>query len=100
MQMQMYVTGYTNDFLETSFKEYENEEEFMNDGTFNYTADNKLKGVVVCMTNGDKPVYLYPPINISQEEFDDWMKELDKNQHLTWINNSYWRLDKISYVTI
>ncbi len=102
MQMQMYVTGlHECDFLETSFKEYESEEEFLNDGTFNYTADNKLKGIVVCMSNGEKPVYLYPPINISQEEFDDWYdKELDKNQHLTWINNSYWKLNKISCILV
>ena len=102
MQMQMFVTGLPEcDFLETSFKEYDQEEDFLNDGTFNYTADNKLKGIVVCMSNGDKPVYLYPPVNISQEEFDEWYdKELDKNKHLTWINNSYWRLEKLSCVLV
>ena len=48
MQLQMEVWDFNYvDFLETSFKEYENEEEFLNDGTFKKTKEGKLKGIIL-----------------------------------------------------
>ena len=44
MQVQMETCNLNEcDFLETQFKEYNNYNEFINDGNFNYTKDNKLK---------------------------------------------------------
>lgn len=49
MQMQMEVLDLDEcDFLETSFKEYEQEEDFIKDGSFSKTALNKKK-VLFCV---------------------------------------------------
>ena len=59
------------DFLETIFKEYENEEAFLNDGNkFNKTKDDKLKGVIIRFFDGNEPVYKYPPLNLNKEQFE------------------------------
>ena len=102
MQFQMHVTGlHTCDFLETVFKEYESEEDFKKDGTFNLTSDDKPKGVIVCFNDGKKPVYKYSPWNCNEETFDKWCDQvIDSETNLTWINNTYWRLETYSCVTV
>jgi|UniRef100_A0A6C0BYG7 hypothetical protein len=102
MQIQMYVTELPEcDFLETSFKAYESEEQFLEDGTFNKTKDGKQKGIVVCFNNGTEPIYKYPPINISQKNFDDWLeKTIEENTNLSWVCNTYWKLDSFSCILV
>ena len=102
MQIQMYVTElYECDFLETNFKSYESKEEFMEDGTFLLTKDGKRKGIVVCFNNGTEPIYKYPPLNISEKKFDEWLENtIEENTNLSWICNTYWKLENMSCVLV
>ena len=102
MQMQMYVTElYVCDFLETLFKEYENEEAFLADGTFMRTKENKRKGIIVCFNGKKGPIYKYPPVNIDKDECEAWIDEtINNNPTLSWIQNSYWRLETYSCVAV
>jgi hypothetical protein len=102
MQIQMFVTElYECDFLETSFKDYENEAEYLADGTFQKTADGKQKGIIVCFNNGKEPIYKYPPLNISQNNFNDWVdKIIEESNDLSWVYNTYWKLETISCILV
>ena len=103
MQLQMEVWDLEEcDFLETTFKEYENEEEFLNDGNlFNKTKDDKLKGIIVRFFDGNEPVYKYPPLNLNQKDFDNWYdKIMDEDNNLSWIQNIYWYMDNYSLVLV
>ena len=101
--MQMEVLNLDEcDFLETSFKEYKTETEFLADGEFNKTKDGKRKGIILCFNNGSKPDYKYIPLHInSYEEYEIWRdKIIDENNELTWINDTFWYLEKISCVLV
>jgi len=102
MQHQMEVCDLNEcDFLETVFKSYENEEEFMKDGTFTKTAEGKRKGVLIRYYDSKEPIYEYAPLNLSKQDFDVWYNEtMEKNKHLTWIENIYWYLEDISIVLV
>ena len=102
MQFQMHVTQLHHcDFLETVFKTYETEDEFMADGTFTHTTLGNRKGIIACFHDGTKPIYKYPPWDISNEEYDNWLDTtIDDNPTITWINNTYWRLENYSCVTV
>ena len=102
MQFQMHVTQlHYCDFLETSFKQYESEDQFEADGTFSRSALGSPKGIIACFHDGIKPVYKYPPWDINKEEYDIWLdKIIDDNTMLTWIDNTYWYLADYSCVTV
>jgi len=102
MQLQMEVWNLDEcDFLETTFKEYEDEDKFNEDGTFNLTKACKKKGIVVQFYDGKEPIYEYAPVDCSKEEFDKWYDEtMYKNNNLTWIQNIHWYLEKYSCVLI
>jgi putative phage-type endonuclease len=102
MQMQMAVTKlHVCDFVETSFKAYENEEEFLKDGEFTRAEDGSVKGIIVCFHDGKGPVYKYPAVDIDRESFDIWLDaEIENSPNLSWINNTYWRLNKFSCVVV
>ena len=102
MQQQMYVTKLPYcDFLETIIKDYDNEDTFMNDGTFIETKNKKIKGIIVCFNDGEKPVYKYPPLKLTKKKFDAWYdKIMEENKHLTWVNNTYWYMEQYSCVTV
>ena len=102
MQLQMAVTKlHICDFIETQFKEYENEEEFLADGSYSRTTDHKRKGIIVCFNDGRGPIYKYPPLDLTKEECEKWIdNQIEENAHLSWINNSYWKLDVYSCVTV
>lgn len=104
MQIQMEVCNLNEcDFLETRFVEYESKTEFDNDGTFNYTHNNKLKGVIMMFNKpeGDGPLYVYPPLKLKESEFELW-EESTMNQYndLVWIHNIYWKLETVSCVLV
>ena len=103
MQLQMEVWDLDEcDFLETIFKEYKNEEEFLNDGDkFDKTKDDKLKGIIVRFFDGNEPVYKYAPLNLKKSEFEKWYDKLmDEDNSLTWIENIYWYLENYSLVMV
>jgi len=103
MQMQMEVWDLDEcDFLETTFKEYENEEAFQKDGeTFTHMENGMRKGITVQFFNGNKPHYEYPPVDISEEEFNKWYDiVLEKNKEMAYIKNIYWYLMDYSCVLV
>ena len=102
MQLQMETCDLNEcDFLETSFKEYENEEEFLEDGCFEYTETNKLKGIIVHFTKNEKPHYEYMPLYSTKEEYEIWFENImQKNNHLTWAKNIYWKLEHYSCILV
>ena len=92
MQHQMEVCDLNEcDFLETIFKSYDNEQEFMKDGTFTKTANGSRKGIIIRYYDNKEPIYEYAPLNLSKNDFDVWYNEtMEKNKNLTWIENIYW----------
>ena len=102
MQHQMEVCDLNEcDFLETIFKSYDNEEEFLKDGTFTKTAEGKRKGIMIRFYDNNEPIYEYAPLNLSKIEFEIWYNEtMEKNNSLTWIENIYWYLEDISIVLV
>ena len=101
MQMQMEVWDLDEcDFLETRFKEYENEEEFLKDGGYDCS---KVKGVILCFHSRGGPVYKYSPfLAICEEEkCRKWMDDcLESNNTMTWTQNIYWCLDEFSCILV
>ena len=102
MQFQMHVTKlHICDFLETTFTEYETEEDYLKDGAFSVSIDNKYKGVIICFNDGNGPVYKYSPLNISKIEFDIWYdNEMEENSAISWIENIWWKVNVYSCVTV
>ena len=103
MQMQMECLNLDEcDFLETSFKEYKTEEEFLKDGRFNTTKDGKRKGIILCFNDGTKPIYEYVPLNINTYvEYETWRNNIiDAHSNLSWIKDTYWYLETISCVLV
>jgi len=102
MQLQMETCDLQEcDFLETRFLEYEDETEFTSDGTFTHTADDKKKGIIVCFSRDERPIYEYAPIGLSSEEYNIWESEvMKKHENDSWIKNIYWRLDELSCVLV
>ena len=103
MQVQMEVCDLNEcDFLETRFIEYDNYHDFNNDGSFQLTKSLKPKGIfVMFLDNESKPVYKYPPWNLSLSEFNSWNdKILNEYKDYTWFKNIYWYLDEVSVVLV
>ena len=102
MQLQMETCNLNEcDFLETVFKEYDSEEDFINDGTFTHTEEGQLKGMIIYFMKDGKPFYEYMPLHISKDLRDKWYDEtMTKNDELTWIKDIYWWLDEYSCVLV
>ena len=102
MQIQMEVWDLNEcDFLETKFVEYENEKEFKKDGDWYSTKDNKYKGIFIQFYHDSKPHYEYPKFYLTPSEFDEWYNEImEKNSHMTWVKNIYWKLDVYSCILV
>ena len=95
MQIQREVWNLNEcDFLETKFVEYKNEEEFNQDGDWYFSKEKKYKGVFIQFLDGKRPHYEYPPFQITPNNFEAWYdKTMEKNTHMTWIKNIYWKLE-------
>lgn len=104
MQMQMGVCDLNEcDFLETRFKEYSCYEDFEKDGSFVKTENGKMKGIYLYFQKDGVPFYEYPPLNLTQEEFNNWEEKTRSKMEADdyeWISNIYWYLDKISIVLV
>jgi putative phage-type endonuclease len=108
MQLQMETCNLDEcDFLECRFKEYENEKDFLEDGSFDLTEKDNYdcrKGIILyfCKKDGN-PKYVYMPFHIcTYEDFEIWEEEMMNlyNKELTWISNIYWCLEEVSCVLV
>jgi len=102
MQIQMEVCNLNEcDFLETRFIEYENEEEFLKDGSYRLTHQGKQKGIIMYFIKDGQPLYEYAPWNCNKNQFEKWESEMMiKHKNLTWMQNMYWYLDQVSCVLV
>jgi len=97
-QLQLEVCNLEEcDFLETSFKEYESEEAFRADGTFQKTATGQYKGVILQFFT-DKVQYEYAPFQCTEEAYAEW--ERSQMNERSWVRTIYWRLEEVSCVLI
>jgi hypothetical protein len=109
MQLQMEVCDLNEcDFLETRFLEYADQAAYEADLTTDY------KGMMMLFINNNgQPKYEYAPLLTSEagtseagtsaetsasEAWQDAMME--KNKHLMWLKNIYWKLDQLSCVLV
>ena len=102
MQLQMETCDLNEcDFLETKFIEYDSYLDFINDGTFTKSNDNKLKGIFVLFNNDNSPVYEYCPLESTIEEYNIWETNiLNKHSDKEWVQNIYWKLEIVSCVLV
>ena len=103
VQLQLEVCDLSEcDFVETKFTEYDDEEKYLLDGTFNTSSDNKRKGIIsVYIKDDSEYVYHYLPFNInSEEEFKEWSGNIPVIEGEVWYKYSYWKLDIYSSVLI
>ena len=97
-QLQMEVCNLDScDFLETKFVEYETYNDFIQDGSFQMTADGKHKGIILHFCKDGKFHYEYAPWNCTEQDFEAWESSLDCGE---WLTNIYWKLDMVSCVVI
>lgn len=102
MQLQMEVCKLNEcDFLETRFIEYDSYEDFIADGSYSRTNNNKYKGIILYFIKNGSPYYEYAPFNATEAEHTLWEEQtMEKNKDLTWLKNIYWRLEEISCVLV
>ena len=104
MQLQLEICNLEEcDFLETKFVEYENEKEFMDDGTdFLITKTGQMKGVIMYFSkNNGVPIYIYKPLHMTQTEFEIWeTSKMNEYIDYEWIKNIYWKLECYSCVLV
>ena len=102
MQVQMETCNLNEcDFLETRFSEYEDEETFENDGTFNLSETGKIKGIMVCFMVDNFPKYEYAPLHLSKEAYEEWKEDImEKHKDHTWLKDIYWKLEEYSCVLV
>jgi hypothetical protein len=105
MQVQMETCDLNEcDFIETRFKEYNDENEYYLD-----ESGREYKGVILCFIQRDvvnsPPTYKYMPIEYDFKDkniVDNWIsetKELMKSEYLLYTTN-YWYLDEFSCVLV
>jgi putative phage-type endonuclease len=97
MQLQMEVCNLNEcDFLETRFKEYLDEDEYVQD-----EREDVKKGIMIQFMVNGQPYYEYAPLNISKTDFASWEETMmAKHEHNMWVKNIYWRLDELSCVLV
>ena len=102
MQMQMECCNLNEcDFLECRFIEYDNKNAFDEDGTFTYSANDKLKGIIMCFFKDNQPLYEYVPLKLTKEETEKWQDDIMvKHDDISWIKNIYWKLEEVSCVLV
>lgn len=102
MQVQMETCDLNEcDFLETRFIEYNTYNDFIEDGTFNLSKDQKQKGIILMFNNQGNIIYKYAPLNISYNDYNEWEnKKMDEHSDLEWIRTIYWKLDQFSNVLV
>jgi hypothetical protein len=118
-QIQMEVCDLDEcDFVETRFKEYESEEDFLADTPSSskrgYTAKGNEKGRILWFQTApsltqygtiSQPIqlYEYAPIGQTEEEYAEWEAAVfAKHEHARniWVRTIYWFLDEYSCVLV
>ena len=89
------------DFLETRFKEYEEEEEFYNEDSFDY----EYKGIIISFIKNNETENKYLPIDfdITRENIKNWKMDTINEMSLMGYQvkkEYYWYLDEFSCVVI
>lgn len=94
VQVQMAVCRLKScDFLETKFVEYASRSAFDLDGTFQRSATDQHKGIILCVAVDGNSKYLYPPYQCSEQDYEEWEAlQLSKTE---WISTIYWKLDDV-----
>jgi hypothetical protein len=96
MQLQMETCDLNEcDFLETRFKEYNNYNEFKEDGDFLVSRDKKKKGIILYFSSKEgRPTYVYKPIRMREEEFEDSWNQVRTALPTTddGLSGSWWSL--------
>ncbi|MEI6188663.1 MAG: hypothetical protein WCP46_09300, partial [Alphaproteobacteria bacterium] len=124
MQLQMEVCDLNEcDFLETRFKEYADEEEYLLDSfiesgsldsfiesvpldsqqniDFNKTKTGQQKGTMIQFMVKGQPYYEYAPLNATRQQLVEWEEAMmQKHDNNVWVKNIYWRLDELSCVLV
>ena len=119
MQLQMEVCDLNEcDFLETRFKEYADEEEYLLDSFIesgsldsfiesdnscnsNKTKNGQQKGTMIQFMVKGQPYYEYAPLNATRQQLTDWEEQMmQKHDNNVWVKNIYWRLDELSCVLV
>ena len=118
-QIQMEVCDLDEcDFVETRFKEYDNETDYIADqvssSSTGYTVKGNEKGIILWFQTSpaltyqgyvSQPIqlYEYAPIGVTAEEYDIWeaavfaKHQRDRN---IWVRTIYWYLDEYSCVLV
>ena len=118
-QIQMEVCDLDEcDFVETRFKEYDSEAEYIADadadGDRGYSANGNEKGIILWFQTApaltyhgyvSQPIqlYEYAPIGVTAEEYDTWEADVfEKHKHAgnIWVRTIYWYLDEYSCVLV
>jgi putative phage-type endonuclease len=113
MQLQMEVCDLDEcDFLETKFTEYESAVDFFVNNDEINECDIHKKGMIVYFHNirEAKPVYVYKPINITnQNDILKWEEDIIElyltqeeggNSNIVYVKSIYWKLEKLSCVLV
>lgn len=98
MQVQMETCGLDEcDFIETRFKEYETEADYLND------IHQEWKGIILCFIERDvpnsKPTYKYMPFDLNAKEWIAATKN-ELKETLVLYTTTYWYLDELSCVLV
>ena len=118
-QIQMEVCDLDEcDFVETRFKEYDSEAEYIADadpdGDRGYSANGNEKGIILWFQTApaltyhgyvSQPIqlYEYAPIGITAEEYDTWEAAVFAKHQCDgniWVRTIYWYLDEYSCVLV
>jgi putative phage-type endonuclease len=114
-QIQMEVCDLDEcDFVETRFKEYNSEEDYLADGSGGHTLAGNEKGIILWFQTAPAltqqgtvlppiQLYEYAPIGITAEAYAEWETAVfDKHEreHNIWVRTIYWFLDEYSCVLI
>jgi len=108
MQLQMETCDLDEcDFLENKFMEYADEEAFLSDSMDDahlLSEENDIKGIIMyfVLPGTDTPFYVYKPLQMLFEDFEEWSQEQIwvKHKEKTWIKNLYWWMEECSCVLV
>jgi len=112
MQLQMETCDLNEcDFIETRFKEYDNEEDFYNDQMKDSDSGSdihKWRGVILCFVErnvpNSKPTYKYMPLDVPTDKttIDCWIYNMKHavREQLVLYTVKYWYLDEFSCVLV
>jgi hypothetical protein len=101
MQIQMEVCDLNEcDFLETRFIEYDNYQEFCDDGDEYLSSDNKMKGKILMFYDNNIPIYEYY-LHDDHGDYDKWeIVQFEKHEKIMFMRTIYWKMDEYSCLLV